>query len=653
MARKIKKTVICEQCRNPFKVSMNSTASTCINCILIGKKAVEDAKEKTKNPTKKTFEIKLDSREQKLAALIANADAFHQAGGAPLMLTEHVENGIDAIKQNRKSVSEGGSNFTSIGKVEIIIDEQNSQVIIIDNGTGILKPIWIIENPFKSLKTSADYTGQYGRGLHGFRGFCNQLEYISLRNKPSDRELDEGKHGENQRCVKIEFENTEDEGSYEVLGIEEFRKFSKSETGTVVILKNWLGTEFEDFISKRDSLEKRIQHHFGKEIENKQIEIKITRNKKSHIISQREFEMDNRPLIVFDIPDLIVKDKDSNKEFGKIKFTLFKASSRYKHDYKKPFLIVKGRPLQSSFFANMEEFNDNDIWSSHYLTGYIECDFIHPNQLRIAIEPGEEKSAFVHSLRLFANFELKEILSKYIQASLTLKREEENKEIIFDIQKQLKKMKIPLDFKGLNILGKLKKSEKLGDEEIQRISDIPGDNNEGLITPNGTDKAEIYYKKQERKPTDDSIIEIVLEDPKKRNNSQTKTQKLPDDGVSKKTVTVDSKLFSKGGIKRRKSLTGPGIGFQEEEINPIFSWYESTEGKVIVNSGTDTYKKLEKRSRNSKSEDGAYDKKLKNYISERYLWEVIMNCIKNKTFDEKQQFFWEAYHEYFIGKDTT
>jgi hypothetical protein len=37
-----------------------------------------------------------------LNALMANADAFRAFGGSPLMLTEHVENGIDAIKEREK-----------------------------------------------------------------------------------------------------------------------------------------------------------------------------------------------------------------------------------------------------------------------------------------------------------------------------------------------------------------------------------------------------------------------------------------------------------------------------------------------------------------------------------------------------------------------
>jgi len=602
--------------------------------------------------TKKTFDVKMEEEGQKLAALEGNAAAFQHAGGAPLMITEHVENGIDAIKQNKKTSADGGTNFTGMGQIDIIIDDRNREAICIDNGTGILKPIWIIEYPFKSLKTGADYTGQYGRGLHGFRGFCSTLEYITLRNQPSERETSEGQPGEDQRCVKVTFRIGKAKGDYEVIDPSEFRKYCKHNTGTVAILKDWLPNEYENFVNKKDKLENRTQHHFGKELETKMMEINITRNKHSEPIKPREFTQ-----IPFDIPELVVKDPDTKEEYGKIKFSLYQTSAADPHEYKKPYLIVQGRPLQNSYFADMEEFKDNPIWKSHYLTGYIECDFIQPNQLRIAIEPGKKKKAFVEFLYNFARFELKQILKRYIDASYIVKREEENREIIIDIQRHLKKMKIPIDLKGLDLRGKLGLSDDSGDKASERLSDIPGDDNEGRIVIGGTEEALISYEKQKRRPPtppgpdDDLIIDVILpgdgEEPKTRPHIPSK------DGRSQKVVTIDSKLFSKGGRKRTRALVGPGIGFQDEELNPLMSWYEASQNKVIVNSKTETYNELEKRSRKSVSETGAYDKKLKNFVSERYLWEVIMNLLKDKSVEERGQIFWEVYHKYFLHKDTT
>ena len=51
---------------------------------------------------KKSFKVKLDSDGQKLAALDTVGEAFRHHGGSTLMLTEHIENGIDAIEELSK-----------------------------------------------------------------------------------------------------------------------------------------------------------------------------------------------------------------------------------------------------------------------------------------------------------------------------------------------------------------------------------------------------------------------------------------------------------------------------------------------------------------------------------------------------------------------
>ena len=58
-----------------------------------------------------------------LNALNSNANAFKAFGGSPLMLTEHVENGIHAIKDRHNW--KGDYNKKKMGKVEVIIDEKN------------------------------------------------------------------------------------------------------------------------------------------------------------------------------------------------------------------------------------------------------------------------------------------------------------------------------------------------------------------------------------------------------------------------------------------------------------------------------------------------------------------------------------------------
>ena len=66
----------------------------------------------------KSFKVKLNKDEQILSALNTVGEAFRHHGGATLMLTEHVENGIDAIEDLKKI-----KNMEKyLGKIEIIID---------------------------------------------------------------------------------------------------------------------------------------------------------------------------------------------------------------------------------------------------------------------------------------------------------------------------------------------------------------------------------------------------------------------------------------------------------------------------------------------------------------------------------------------------
>ena len=51
---------------------------------------------------KNWIDVEMNDDDQKLAALISGADVFALVGGAPLMLTESVENGSDAIEKNQK-----------------------------------------------------------------------------------------------------------------------------------------------------------------------------------------------------------------------------------------------------------------------------------------------------------------------------------------------------------------------------------------------------------------------------------------------------------------------------------------------------------------------------------------------------------------------
>jgi hypothetical protein len=297
----------------------------------------------------------------------------------------------------------------------------------------------------------------------------------------------------------------------------------------------------------------------------------------------------------------------------------------------------------------MDEFEDETIWSSQYITGYLKCDFIEPNQLRVALEPGDKKKKFVEAVRA-SSITIRKLLTEYIDSFMLLKRREENRELIIDIQRFMKKLKIPFNFQNLSILGKLSTGGKDEQANDDRISVVPGGDNQGLITANDTVEATIGYEKREYKK---KFIPVPVPPHPGPGGNHTKTSIPGKDGRSTKVVLIDPDLVSKGGSKLRKPLQGPGLDEEYADLNPDLSWYEPSRDMVIVNTGHDFYKEIAGKAKKSTSSTSAHSNKLRNYIAERYIWHVILQCVKDKNQDEKEKLFWNVYHKYFIHKDTT
>jgi len=108
------------------------------------------------------FTAKFEQEKQIVSALHLVGAGFETKGGCSLMLTEAVENGVDAIiKYNQM--------YTPVkGMVSVHIDKQKKRILIIDNGTGFLDIKHVCEKPFDSLKeTDESQTGKFARGLQG------------------------------------------------------------------------------------------------------------------------------------------------------------------------------------------------------------------------------------------------------------------------------------------------------------------------------------------------------------------------------------------------------------------------------------------------------------------------------------------------------
>jgi len=428
-------SAVCTECGNLTKVPFfpdGIRPCLCADCLAMknGKGLPNIVKQKTN--FQKGFKVKLEKDEQILAALDTVGEAFRHHGGSTLMLTEHVENGIDAIEDLTKIKKLKNPHD---GKIEIIIDEDKSRVIVIDNGTGIIDPIWIMENPLKSRKTGESHQhGEFGRGLQGFRGFCKNLEYITTRDEVSKKELadddirnylEEGKgKGLDGKCIKLELCRETIETIYQLVSIKEFEKYTKNSIGTVVIFSNWLPGDFEALTRDKTRLFDRIQHHFRVPLEKKVVEITLI-NGKPKPIELRSFSIDGEEMDLFDLPDRKVINPYTKQEYGTIQFRFFQAAPRYNHRYKAPFLLVGDRPLGNSELIKLEELSDENILKSPYLTGYIVANFLKPDSLRLSPKPGEEYKRFI-SLVQDTLCELKPMLDVYEEGFRVVNKNEEN-----------------------------------------------------------------------------------------------------------------------------------------------------------------------------------------------------------------------------------
>ena len=127
------------------------------------------------------FSATFEKEKQIVSALNMVGAGFEARGGSSLMLTEAVENGVDAIikfNENKKKKTKG--------EIKVIIDKENERILIIDNGTGFLQIKHVCEKPFDSLKEfDSSQTGKFDRGLQGFRAFCENLNFIT-KSLPED-----------------------------------------------------------------------------------------------------------------------------------------------------------------------------------------------------------------------------------------------------------------------------------------------------------------------------------------------------------------------------------------------------------------------------------------------------------------------------------
>ena len=561
------------------------------------------------------MDAELNEDDQVVSALLSNAAAFALVGGAPLMLTEAVENSNDAIEDAGRLFGQSGQ-----GEVIVEIDTKAREMKVVDNGSGILNPIHVLRKPFKSLRRNVDYAhGQFGRGLQGFRGFCEDLFYISRRPSLSDEEqrLDRATHS--GKTVKIHLMHNSRRGSIEVVDDREFDDFADFATGTIAIYKNWFPGEFE-----RIDLEKlftRLQHHFGELIRKGNVRITMRIDGSERLIVPREFSPDHSiPLDPVDV-------KINGRSGGLVEFNLYYCSQSFQHDYKKPYLLVDDRPLGDSFLSEFPEFRDQAIWSSHYVTGQIRCDFVKPNDLRIAIEPGAEKDAFVRCVR-DSSLELLKLVQDFQKKLFDNELAQEMNDLVVEVQRFLKDERI-FDFRPTVSAGVLTDSGQQSPVDT-RIANGP------LVSTDSSGNLEPVIV-----TTPDHGEHL----PHAETSSQSDTQ-LRDE---EQQQPVDPKL--KGHNPRRRRLRRPSgfpLRFEENEFSDDMSWFEEISHSVVINSGHQRFTLLRERSLDRGTES-AYYAKLRVYVIQRYLWEIVFfaGSKQNQGREPLEKTFWDLNYKFF------
>ena len=664
---------------------------------------VQSASSKLKNEFSGNFDVQFDDPLQIKAALDSVGDAFRAHGGAGLMLTEHIENGIDAVEDLVKIRKL--KNYP--GKIDVIVDIDSEKLIIKDNGSGMIDPVHIMKHPLKSRKSGESHqTGQYGRGLQGFRGFAKTLTYITLRTEVNQSEwkhpiskvnLEKAKtHGIDGCCLRLSlskedvwetiiegkvrqtFEKlnqnskiiqTAIQTNYEPIKIDEFKKYSNANMGTIVIFTNWLDGEFKEFVKDPNKIFERIQHHFRVPLEKEIVKINLKINDKTRDIPVRKFEAKNEQGIMeeldfYDIPDRDIINPYTQEVIGTLQVRLYQASPNYSHTYKSPFLLVGDRPLGNSIIHKMQHFEQTRVLKSPYVTGFVVANFLKPDSLRLSPKPGEELTRFYAHMDLILERELLPQVKDYEDAFRASDKSEENDKLSLQVQSFLKNQMSDIKFDLIDTgeLGDMFSSSDAGDENIERISNIDGTENEGKVTKEGIKTVILYKKKKHKKKVDTTTTDEESTDDESTDEESTEDEEvqkvirkevtLPsEDGKSTKTVLINPNLESKDGRIRKKSFVGPGLDTYRGKFDRNMSKWDESNYKVLINEQHKIYLEYEDDRKSSKKyESKVYSLKQEHLIQESYLWHVIQKCAKDLDPDDKDRTFWEAKYKFFLHK---
>src|SRR3989344_6373669 len=408
------------------------------------------------------FSATFEKEKQIVSALNMVGAGFEARGGSSLMLTEAVENGVDAIikfNENKKKKVKG--------VIKVLIDKDAERILIIDNGTGFLEIKHVCEKPFDSLKEMDNtQTGKFARGLQGFRAFCDKLTYITKR-LTEDIPFNESATmpiatNFSRKTVRLDYLSTSADVKARYVDDSEFKKYSDSEHGTIAIYEKWKPGIFKDF--NTNMLFRRLQHHFGELIRHGEVkiivELYLGRIEDIGPEQDKYAEVEARDYSEFTPINISPIPYNKNGKEGEIKFNLFLCDRGRADKWKQPYLLFQGRPVGDGFISDIDEFTEHPIWKHRFLTGFVTCDFCEINELRQGLKINNERDfLFIELLKI--GKVLEKNVREHSKGLYELKLQNQVNELVKDLQ---------LFFKSKNIFNfKIAKSTGFLSKENNEI----------------------------------------------------------------------------------------------------------------------------------------------------------------------------------------
>jgi len=305
------------------------------------------------------------------------------------VIMEYVDNAIDDADDMAKGC---GGNYPHCIRITLIIDKEHKRVIISDNCRGMdFDTLSVIVHKIgESQKRQCSWlNGQFGFGVHAFRGFCKELLFHTKHKNDEHYSIKI-----NKDRSKVSYPRTVQEGLN-----------SDTKTGTVVVLQKFDEDIFEGI--SVEVIKEEIETHFE------------TLLKKDNLIIKVGYKGEK---------PFVCKDHDYGKIAGKTFRKLERiVSKNEEHDVEiffkvtdipnplKPRFFAKGRRIlfikDDKSFIGKSKYRTS-VWDHSNLTGYVEVgNLVKPIITRDGFERGKNRTLLYNSI-LQCEDDIKEALEK-------------------------------------------------------------------------------------------------------------------------------------------------------------------------------------------------------------------------------------------------